>query len=108
LVDRAARGFGGAAGRLLAWRPAVYLGAISYGVYLYHLPVLWVARGVAKRLGGSLEALPPAAQFVLLSGVSIALAAASWELFESRINRYKDRVPALRPEPAPGVAALGR
>jgi peptidoglycan/LPS O-acetylase OafA/YrhL len=36
LVSRAARGFGGSAGRLLELRPLLYIGTISYGVYVYH------------------------------------------------------------------------
>ncbi|HEX2282736.1 MAG TPA: acyltransferase, partial [Thermomicrobiales bacterium] len=31
--------------RLLAWRPLVYLGTISYGLYLWHYPIIWPAIG---------------------------------------------------------------
>jgi peptidoglycan/LPS O-acetylase OafA/YrhL len=31
-----------AGARVLAWKPLVYLGTISYGLYLYHYPVTWV------------------------------------------------------------------
>jgi peptidoglycan/LPS O-acetylase OafA/YrhL len=37
VIDRAAGGVGGAVGRVLSFRPLVYLGRISYGVYLIHL-----------------------------------------------------------------------
>lgn len=34
----------GFAARLLSWKPLVYIGLISYGLYLYHWPVLVFAR----------------------------------------------------------------
>lgn len=35
-----------AAGRLLAWRPLVWLGLVSFGTYLWHQPILSLARYV--------------------------------------------------------------
>lgn len=30
--------------RVLAWKPLVYIGGISYGLYLYHAPIAWIGR----------------------------------------------------------------
>ncbi|MEI3865695.1 acyltransferase [Microbacterium sp. CCNWLW134] len=32
----------------LSWRPVVYLGVISYGLYLWHYPILWVMARVIE------------------------------------------------------------
>src|SRR5436190_2612561 len=40
LISGTVEGFSGIAGRMLDWRPLRYLGAISYGLYVYHFPVV--------------------------------------------------------------------
>jgi peptidoglycan/LPS O-acetylase OafA/YrhL len=42
LIYRAAEGFTGIPGILLTRRPLLYIGKISYGIYIYHLPVHWL------------------------------------------------------------------
>jgi peptidoglycan/LPS O-acetylase OafA/YrhL len=88
LVEGASRGFGGSAGRLLEWRPIVYLGKISYGIYLFHYfvpPALskaaaWLGVDYSQR--GSLN-------FLVASLVTVAIASLSWRLFEGPINDLK-------------------
>jgi peptidoglycan/LPS O-acetylase OafA/YrhL len=67
--------------------PFVYLGKISYGIYLYH-PFSFVVRAIicyllppAKVLNGELVA------FV----ITIVWSILSWQFFESRILKLKDR-----------------
>ena len=90
LVSRAAIGFGGRTGWILASRPLVYLGTISYGIYLYHELLAPWGEGLAKHgLGHEIAIQPsPARTFVVLT-VSIGVASASWHYFEQPIGRLK-------------------
>jgi peptidoglycan/LPS O-acetylase OafA/YrhL len=79
----------GAVARLLAWRPLVWLGVISYGVYLWHWPVFLVLNG--ERTGWTGPSL-----FAVRCIATLALAAASWRLIERPIRRWRPvRVPLL-------------
>jgi peptidoglycan/LPS O-acetylase OafA/YrhL len=40
LIDRTARGFKGFVGRIFELKPLLYIGKISYGMYLYHFFLL--------------------------------------------------------------------
>jgi peptidoglycan/LPS O-acetylase OafA/YrhL len=117
LVDRAAEGFGGAAGRLLGARPVVYLGGISYGLYLYHefVPALvrLLERGLGVRLYFPAEMGVP--RLLAVTAATVPLAALSWHLFEKPINGLKSRFPYVEKDeppaaegPQPGVPAAVR
>ena len=107
LVSAAARGFRGTAGRLLQLGPLVYLGRISYGIYVYHnfsslllAPVL-VNFGIPTR--------PSFTMFVLSTALSVSAAMISWHAFELPINKLKRRfenTPAARRPPAEGTPVL--
>jgi peptidoglycan/LPS O-acetylase OafA/YrhL/lysophospholipase L1-like esterase len=86
-------------GRALGGRPLRWLGVRSYGVYLWHYPVILLAApaagaGLAGGAGVSLSA-PRAVACVI---VSVALAAASWRFVEepARLGFRRPR----RSEPA--------
>jgi peptidoglycan/LPS O-acetylase OafA/YrhL len=69
---------------VLATRPMVFVGKISYGLYLLHLPVYFAVEKV----------IPDAPLVVRLGwkvGVSLALATASYYWFEKRFLKLKDR-----------------
>ena len=72
----------GPAAKLLAWRPLVALGAISYGVYLWHWPVFLALNG--ERTGWTGLSL-----FAVRCLATLALAAASWWLIEQPIRRWR-------------------
>ena len=79
--------------RVLAVRPLVALGTISYGVYLYHWPVYVVLD--EQRTG-----LPDAALFAVRLGLTLILAVVSFRLLERPI-----RVGGLRRPAITGLAA---
>jgi peptidoglycan/LPS O-acetylase OafA/YrhL len=86
VIGAVSRGSGNARLAFLRWAPLVFLGQISYGLYLYHPIVGWLVSTVAERLGIAGPWLRP-----LLIPVFIAVAAASWRWFEQPILRLKDR-----------------
>jgi peptidoglycan/LPS O-acetylase OafA/YrhL len=93
LVNGAARGFSGAAGRLLSSRPLVYLGTISYGIYIFHPLVEPAIKGLGAWSGLDLP-FPErggAARFVCVAAPAILMAALSWHAFERPINALKSR-----------------
>lgn len=81
LVAGAAAGIGGWPGRVLSAGPIVYLGRISYGVYLYHLFVAAGCDKAAQMLGYAPLPDGPIRYLVLFSA-TIVVAAASWQWLE--------------------------
>jgi peptidoglycan/LPS O-acetylase OafA/YrhL len=65
--------------RLLAWRPLVFIGLISYSVYLWHWPLI-----VFARYAGMRESLPAAA---LLGAISLVAGALSWRFIEQPFRK---------------------
>ena len=100
LVNRAADGWGGFWGRLLEFPPLVYLGSISYGLYVYHYFVPDLVR-MLERASGLRLGLPEASGLPLMAYVTlvtIPLAAISWHVFERPINDLKRFFPYTGPE----------
>lgn len=74
--------------RALEWRPLVYIGAVSYGVYLLHKLVLHV---VSRSLSAaSIDA--PVPLFVLTLLGTVGLASLSYRYFEAPILSLKARL----------------
>jgi peptidoglycan/LPS O-acetylase OafA/YrhL len=79
----------GVLARVLALPPLVWLGAISYGIYLWHWPVFLALNG--ERTGWSGWRL-----FAVRCVVTVTVAAASWWVVEQPIRRWRPmRVPLL-------------
>jgi peptidoglycan/LPS O-acetylase OafA/YrhL len=92
LVDSAAAGWTGRLSDALASRPIVYLGRISYGLYILHnladipLRALAQATGVRALETGMIGLMMRAA-------LTVGGAALSWHVLENPLNRLKDRFP---------------
>jgi len=69
-----------AAGRMLQWRPIVYLGLISYSLYLWHWPLI-----VLAQYANGLEPLTPYLAPLFLA--SLLLASASYHFIEQPFRR---------------------
>ncbi len=72
----------GPVARLLSVWPLVGLGAISYGVYLWHWPIFLILNG--ERTGASGWQL-----FALRCAATIAVAAVSWWLIEQPVREWR-------------------
>jgi peptidoglycan/LPS O-acetylase OafA/YrhL len=88
LVNAAAIGFKGRTGKVLEYRPLLYLGKITYGIYIYHNLVPLVLVPIFDSFDIPLR-VPSFSIFILSSLVTIVLAAISWHLIELPINRLK-------------------
>jgi peptidoglycan/LPS O-acetylase OafA/YrhL len=99
--------------RFLSLRPIAYLGVISYGIYLWHLPLGgWLSRGVGAAPGSRRMLL---ALLVVGTAVTFAVAAFSHRFVEQPFLQRKkvavaaavtappapDLVPVPRPAPMP-------
>ena len=82
--------------RLLSVEPLVYLGRISYGLYVYHNFLY----GTKKALLGPFPWLDPVPEVAIALAATILISVVSWHLFEAPINRLKDRIPYGKPERA--------
>lgn len=102
LIARASNGYKGRVGRLLESPWLVYLGRISYGLYLFHIstPALYAWLGLP---------LPdmPALRFLAWLALLALLGALSWYAFERPLNRlghrFRHRVAATPRAGVPGV-----
>jgi peptidoglycan/LPS O-acetylase OafA/YrhL len=93
---------------LLRARPLRALGKLCYGLYLLHRPADAIVGAVTHRL--TILASHPALGIAARFAVAIALATASWHLFEKRVLALKTRFssprhPATLASAAPRLAA---
>jgi peptidoglycan/LPS O-acetylase OafA/YrhL len=95
MVSMAADGFPGIIGRIISWAPIIYIGRISYGIYVYHFFVPIVMRPMFDRMGiGEGNVVFAAICFV----ITMFVASLSWFLMEKPINELKDRfAPTAKP-----------
>ncbi|MGD9619719.1 MAG: acyltransferase family protein [Mycolicibacterium sp.] len=80
----------GPVARLLALPPLVGLGAISYGVYLWHWPIFLVLNGERTGLAGW-------ELFALRSATTIAVATVTWWLVEQPVRRWRPMTVPMLP-----------
>ncbi len=99
-VSWAVRGDEDRLAELVRWRPLLWIGRISYGIYLYHLFVMLFLFSLGYAV------LLHRGPLLFLAGatISIALASLSWILLEGPANRLKRYFPYQR-DTMPGAAA---
>ena len=118
LVGSAAIGFRGVVGNILTSGPIIFLGKISYGVYVYHYYIKYIVYDnyvnefarhnfpIDSDTFRSVSIL--LLNFVESTLVTLAVATASWYLLERPIMRFKRRfdspAPASLQSPAAAVA----
>ena len=90
----------GPVARVLEVRPLVWLGVISYGVYLWHWPIFLVLNG--ERTGWAGYPL-----FAARCAATLGAAALSWWLIEQPVRRWQPvHVPVLRLAGATAATAV--
>ena len=90
LIGGAAEGFGGVPGKILELKPPIFIGKISYGLYIYHyfMTPIFKEIMVHYHLPNSTSVL---AVFALLKvTATFAIAIPSWFLIEQPINNFKE------------------
>jgi peptidoglycan/LPS O-acetylase OafA/YrhL len=87
---------------VLSWRPLAWIGRISYGLYLFHVPVYCLSPEPSSLL-------PPSMGVAVVTAGALActfaLAAASFYLVERRFLDLKDRIAGARIAPGPAIVA---
>ncbi len=80
-------------------RPLIYLGKISFGLYIFHYTLLAVVAAAAKKthLAASLQLL---LTYVVTVSLAIVLASLSYRYFERPFLFFKDRFTFIRSRPA--------
>jgi peptidoglycan/LPS O-acetylase OafA/YrhL len=83
---------GGLLGRALGWTPMRWIGVRSYGIYLWHYPII-VLTAAAGTVGTPVSAV----RAVVLVAATVVIAALSWRFIEEPIRRgsYRRTAPAV-------------
>ncbi len=90
--------------RFLECHPLRYLGKISYGLYVYHFPVVWFSGRIAD-FGVTPPLLQPLTALIALAA-TILIASLSFHFMERPIINLKDRWFPLKPAVPPENAAV--
>jgi peptidoglycan/LPS O-acetylase OafA/YrhL len=75
--------------QFLEWAPLQYLGKISYGLYVYHFPIIWFA-GRIREFGVPEKLVPPLIMLLSFVG-TVAIASFSYFALERPFLKLKDR-----------------
>jgi peptidoglycan/LPS O-acetylase OafA/YrhL len=92
VIYTASRGFTGITGKILAAAPLVFIGKISYGIYVFHPYVPAVMSRLARHFGIVLP-IEGWIAAISYSSLTVVVATVSWYAFERPINRLKRKFP---------------
>jgi peptidoglycan/LPS O-acetylase OafA/YrhL len=87
--------------RLLSWSPLVYLGKISYGIYVYHVFVIILVSPLLMRYGLTVDHFA-LGRIAILLGLTLALSSLSWHFLEQPFLGWKKALvslPAMKTSP---------
>jgi peptidoglycan/LPS O-acetylase OafA/YrhL len=90
VINRASSGFGGIGAKILERKPLVYIGKISYGIYVYHPFIYFFVPTLFSEMDIDFFRLPRGIQFGLLVGITVGIAAISWHFFENPLTSLKN------------------
>ncbi|MEI6427705.1 MAG: acyltransferase [Pseudanabaena sp. ELA607] len=97
LIGSAAQGFTGWFGKILQNNFIIYLGKISYGLYVIHNIAPFFYNGLVKRLNIPHDlAYNLIIRFVVLTTITVVIASISWWLYEKPINDFKKYFPYFK------------
>ena len=90
IVAKFVVGFKGVSSMFMEFKPVLFLGKISYGLYVYHFIAIHFITPINKFLGAGVpvEGYEGAMYKILFT---IVIAICSWYLFENPINRLKNK-----------------
>ncbi len=72
---------------MLEWKPVYIIGAVSYGMYLYHMWCIHIVRAILAKIGAPQVWL----QFPLALALTVAVSAASFYLYEKRFLNLRSK-----------------
>jgi peptidoglycan/LPS O-acetylase OafA/YrhL len=104
LLMAALTGIKGLCGTILSWSPLVYLGKISYGIYVYHVFIIIIASPLLASYGLT-ETHASFARLAILFLLTVSLASLSWHYLEQPFLAWKDRLSRPLPRPQPEASA---
>jgi peptidoglycan/LPS O-acetylase OafA/YrhL len=92
--------------RGLSWAPLVYLGRISYGIYVYHVFIIVLVSPLLVPYGMS-EDHNAFGRIVILLALTLAVSSLSWHWLEQPFLAWKNALSSSRkriPETAPAIS----
>ena len=104
IIAKTSLGKTGLVGKILTWTPILFIGRISYGIYMWHVPAMdyynqLILLGEAKGwhwIDGSSPLFPRFSQLwqfaTVQTAITLLLSVASYYLLEQPLNRLKDKV----------------
>jgi len=93
IIYKASNGFEGIIGSILESKPLLYLGRISYGIYLYHNFVPSLAPNILSAIHVSVPR-STGGLFIVYAMLTIIMASISWHLIEKPISIIKNKYDA--------------